>query len=476
MKLTKINKLQQITTIYFCDKNSDFKALGFNEDEEIEIKRVIDIDKNFCVFHYGGTNKVVVIHKKEKKSYLDNEQARKEGSNACNYLHFNKIKDIQIASSDLTKQNVLSFIEGLMLTNYQFSKYFTKEDKKTTLVEKIKIYNQEIKAKELTDLATVVEGVFIARDLVNEPYSGLNSVQLAERIKELGKNAGFKVEVLGKKQIESLNMGGILAVNKASRIPPTFSILEWKPEKAKNDKPIIFVGKGIVFDTGGYNLKPGQFMNDMKSDMAGAAAVIATLYIIAKLKLPVHVIGLVPSTDNLIGKDGYVTGNVLKMHNGMTVEVLNTDAEGRLILADALSYAKKYEPQLVIDMATLTGAAIRAIGTYANAMMGTAPKKYRKSLIKAGKETYERMIEFPLWKEYGEELKSNIADITNLGGNYAGQITAAKFLENFTDYPWIHIDIAPTAFMDKTRNYWLKGGTGIPARTLVKFIENNFLK
>ena len=127
-------------------------------------------------------------------------------------------------------------------------------------------------------------------------------------------------------------------------------------------------------------------------------------------------------------------------------------------------------------MATLTGAAIRAIGTYANAMMGTAPKKYRKSLIKAGKETYERMIEFPLWKEYGEELKSDIADITNLGGNYAGQITAAKFLENFTDYPWVHIDIAPTAFMDKTRNYWLKGGTGIPARTLVKFIENNFLK
>lgn len=476
MKTNKINAIKENSNqAFFLNQKTEFKKFGFTDKEIKHIKRIIELEKNITTFHYGDFEKIVVIHKEESKTYKDKEKARKEGNTLCTYLHSNKIKEIQV-QNDNDSSILLAFIEGLMLTNYQFDKYLKDKKKIKTLVDKIDIFDKNIKASDLKTLAIKIEGVFLARDLVNEPFSGLNSVQLAERIKELGKTAGFKTEVLEKKQIESLNMGGLLAVNKASRIPPTFSILEWKPENAKNKKPLILVGKGIVFDTGGYNLKPGQYMNDMKSDMAGAAAVIGTIYTISKLKLPFYVIGLVPSTDNLIGKDGYVTGDVITMHNGMTVEILNTDAEGRLILADALSYAKKYNPEFVIDMATLTGAAVRAIGTYASALMSTADKKYRKALIKSGKSTYERLIEFPMWSEYGEELKSEIADTTNLGSVNAGQITAAKFLELFTDYQWAHLDIASTAYMEKAQSYWPKGGTGIPVRLLIDFIENNFVK
>lgn len=476
MKIQKINKISKSNhQVFFLNQKTEFDKLGFSETEIKHIKKIIELEKNTATFHYGDFDKIVIIHKEENKTYINKEKARKEGNSLCKLLHSNKIKEIQI-QNDNDDKTFLSFIEGLMLSNYQFAKYLNDEKKKKTLIEKISIFDKNIKASDLNNLSTKIEGVFIARDLVNEPFSGLNSVELAQRIKDLSKIAGFKVEVLEKKQIESLNMGGILAVNKASRIPPTFSVIEWKPENANNKKPLILVGKGIVFDTGGYNLKPGQYMNDMKSDMAGAAAVVGTMYAISKLKLPVYVVGLVPSTDNLIGKDGYVTGNVIKMHNGMTVEVLNTDAEGRLILADALSYAKKFDPNFVIDMATLTGAAIRAIGTYASALMSNANKKNLKALIKSGKETYERLIEFPMWSEYEEELKSDIADITNLGSVNAGQITAAKFLEHFTDYQWAHIDIAPTAFMEKEQSYQLKGATGVPVRLLIDFIENNFLK
>ena len=267
-------------------------------------------------------------------------------------------------------------------------------------------------------------------------------------------------------------MGGLLAVNRASDIPPTFSILEWKPSDAKNTKPIIFVGKGLVFDSGGYSLKPGQYMEDMKIDMAGAAAVIGLFYAISKAKLPLYVIGLIPATDNLIGKSGYVPGDVIKMHSGLTVEIKNTDAEGRLILADALSYAKKYSPELVIDMATLTGAAIRAIGELASAVFFKTDKKIKKTLKNSAKLTYERIVEFPLWEEYNEMLKSSVADLKNIGGLYAGQTTAAKFLENFIQYPWIHLDIAPVASTEKRINYKGEGGTGEPIRLLFNFLEN----
>jgi len=325
---------------------------------------------------------------------------------------------------------------------------------------------------ELSELQILIEAVYGTRDLVNQPLSYLNAVRLADEIKLLGKEAGFSVEVFGKEKIEELKMGGLLAVNKGSIDPPTFSILEWKPEKQQNKKPVILVGKGIVYDTGGLSLKPTpNSMDLMKSDMAGAAAVIGTIYAAAKSKLPVHIIGLIPATDNRPDGNAYVPGDVITMFNGLNVEVLNTDAEGRMILADALGYAKKYDPEIVIDIATLTGSAEAAVGHIGIVAMGTAKQEIIDNLAESGLNVYERIVQLPLWNEYAEMLKSDIADLKNIGGKYAGAITAGKFLERFTDYPWIHLDIAGTAFLTAKDSYRGKGGTGSPVRLLFDYLK-----
>ena len=318
-----------------------------------------------------------------------------------------------------------------------------------------------------------MEGVCAARDLVNEPLSYLTAPQLAKEILRMGKEAGFSVKVIEKEALIEMGMGGILAVNKGSITPPTFSILEWKPSNFKNKQPIVLVGKGVVYDTGGVSLKPtANSMDFMKCDMAGSAAVIGAAYAVAKAKLPIHLICLVPATDNRPGLDAYVPGDVIKMYSGATVEVLNTDAEGRMLLADALHYAKQYNPELVIDVATLTGSASSAIGNQGSVFMGTADTKTKKALSLAGDDVHERLVEFPLWDEYSDMLKSDIADIKNLGGSSAGAITAGKFLEHFTDYNWIHMDIAGVAFMHQEDAYRVKGGTGYGVQLLYNFLSN----
>lgn len=467
---TKITKTSNV--IVLVDKNIDFNFWKLSEAEIKYIKKQLKEEKEVIELNQFSRHLILVLGE-NSRSNTNKEKFRTKSYKIYNILKRLNCNEIFIYNNKFDKNLTLAFVEGLMLSNYSFTKYFTKDvEKKKAILDSIIIKDKKVTQNDIQDLSNIIKGVFITRDLVNEPFSGLNAVDLANKIKDLSKEAGFSAEILNKKQIESLKMGGLLTVNRASKIPPTFSILEWKPEKASNKKPLILVGKGIVFDTGGYNLKPGKFMNDMKSDMAGAAAVIGTMYAVSKLKLPVHVIGLVPATDNLIGRDGYVTGDVIKMHNGMTVEVLNTDAEGRLILADALSYAQKYNPELVIDMATLTGAAVHAVGTIATAMMHRVNKNILKKINKASNNTYERIVEFPLWEEYGEGLKSKIADIKNIGGSYAGHISAAKFLEYFTNYPWIHLDIAPSAFLDSKTDYRGVGGTGTPVRLLVNFIQN----
>jgi leucyl aminopeptidase len=288
----------------------------------------------------------------------------------------------------------------------------------------------------------------------------------------MGKTAGFKVEVLTKKKIESLKMGGLLAVNRGSIDPPTFSILEYKPSGAKNKRPVVLVGKGIVFDTGGLSLKPtSDSMDYMKSDMSGAAAVAGTFYAIARSRVPVYIIGLVPATDNRPDGNAYVPGDVIKMYDGTNVEVLNTDAEGRMILADALSYAKQFDPELVINLATLTGAAAIAIGKYGIVGMGNARRDVMEKLIESGYKVNERIAEFPFWDDYNELIKSDIADLKNIGGKHAGAITAGKFLEHFTDYPFIHLDIAGPAFNKKPDSYRGKGGSGVGVRLLFDFLK-----
>ena len=250
-----------------------------------------------------------------------------------------------------------------------------------------------------------------------------------------------------------------------------FQSLSGNPKNAKNTKPVFLVGKGVVFDTGGLSLKPTpKSMDYMKCDMAGAAVVAATIYALAKNKVPAHVIGLVPATDNRPDGNAYVPGDIITMYDGTTVEIKNTDAEGRLLLADALSYAKKYNPELVIDVATLTGAAVIVADKHAMVVMGNSPENISK-LKESGFETYERLIEVPLWEEYAEPLKSPIADLNNLGTREAQSTVAGKFLEHFTDYKWIHIDSAGTPFLDKKDSYRPEGGTGFGTRLLYNFLK-----
>jgi leucyl aminopeptidase len=328
-----------------------------------------------------------------------------------------------------------------------------------------------MKKTAVTELEILVEAVCKARNLVNEPQSHLNAIGFADEMIKMGKAASFKVEVLNKKQIEALKMGGLLAVNKGSQTPPTFTIMEYKPKKAINKKPIVLVGKGVVYDTGGLSLKPTAGMDTMKCDMAGGALVAATMYAVAKAQLKVHVIALVPATDNRPGENAYAPGDVIKMYDGKTVEMLNADAEGRMILADALAYAKKYKPALVMDFATLTGAAAAAIGSYGIVCMGTADEATKLNLKICGNQVHERLVEFPFWDDYGKLLKSDIADMKNIGGPVAGAITAGKFLEKFIDYPWMHFDIAGPAYNSTASSYRPKNGTGVGVRLMFQFLK-----
>jgi leucyl aminopeptidase len=311
---------------------------------------------------------------------------------------------------------------------------------------------------------------------VNEPHSHFNSVQLGEAVESAAKAFGFEADIFGKEKIEALKMGGLLAVNRASQIPPRFCVLEWKPADATNAKPVVLVGKGVVYDTGGLSLKPSEAMDFMKCDMAGAATVIGAMAVAARTNLPVHLIGLIPVTDNKIGDNALAPGDIITMGSGKTVEVVNTDAEGRIILADALHYAKKYDPELTLDFATLTGSAVRALGTQVICYMGTASKAVKNNLEESGFATYERLVELPLWKEFGDELKSNIADLKNLGSANAGMITAGKFLENFVDYPWLHLDIAGPAYLRTPNGYRTKEGTGVGVRLLYNFLKKQYIK
>ncbi|MDZ7845496.1 MAG: leucyl aminopeptidase [Owenweeksia sp.] len=366
--------------------------------------------------------------------------------------------------------HALYFAEGMALGAYQFLKYFTDADKKKHKLTEIAVFGVE--KQLIAELNAVVNGVYKARDLINEPLSFLTASQLAEEASTAGKSTGFTVEVLNKKKIESLKMGGLLAVNRGSQDPPTFSIMEYKHPQARNQKPIVLVGKGVVYDTGGMSLKPtANSMDTMKSDMGGAAAVVGTMMAAAKAGLPVHLIGLVPATDNRPGENAYVPGDVVKMYDGSTVEVLNTDAEGRMILADALTYAKKYRPDLVIDLATLTGSAAMAIGKFGVVGMGTAGEMAMEKLKQSGDEVHERVAEFPFWDDYNDLLKSTIADVKNIGGREGGAITAGKFLQRFTDYPWIHLDIAGPAYLSADHDYRLQGGTGVGVRLLFDFLK-----
>lgn len=455
--------------VFIVNAVKDLPGTDFSTEELAYIVTQIE-HKNKLITLNRYTCRVYVVVTTAKAAFSAyHEELRKAGFNLQKLLKADKIEEIQL--SDLTDSKASCYLaEGLFLSNYEFDKF--KSDKSSaTPLHTIVVTDSNIAEAEIIELNNLLHGVYLSRDLVNEPHNYQSAEQFAENMVTLGEETGFHTEVLDLLKIQALKMGGLLAVNQGSLDPPTFSILEWKPENATNAKPYILVGKGVVYDTGGLSIKPTpNSMDMMKSDMAGAASVAGIMYALVKNKIPLHVIGLIPATDNRPGGRAYAPGDVITMHSGATVEVLNTDAEGRLILADALHFAKKYDPQLVIDVATLTGAAARAVGREGLVMMSNAPEEILQKFKKAGENTYERLVELPLWEEYAEHIKSDIADIKNLGGPDAGAISAGKFLEHFTSYNWIHLDIAGTAYLLSPDNYRGKNATGSSVRLIYNFL------
>lgn len=457
--------------VFILESEEQIEKIGLRKEEADYVKKGYDDDKKKTVVinRYTECYHIFFVDTTEAKN-KHMEQCRKKGASICKWLNANKYEDVLIQNIGEKRYVKTGTAEGIMLANYEFNKY--KTDAKANTLKNIYFLEGTTSGDCVEKLNITVEATLMARDLVNEPVNYLNAEKLAEFISEKVRSVGGEAEVFNKKKIESLKMGGLLAVNAGSIDEPTFTILEWKPENPVNEKPIVLVGKGIVFDTGGYNLKTSTFMNDMKDDMSGAATVACTVYAVAKAKLPVHVIALVPATDNRIDGNARVCGDIITMYDGTTVEVLNTDAEGRLILADALAYAKKYDPLMVFDFATLTGAASYAIGPLATVAMEHNAEDIYKKLEETGERVHERLVKFPMFEEYGELIKSDLADIKNIGGKFGGAITAGKFLEHFTDYPWVHFDIAGTAFLESADNYKTAGGVGIHVRLLMRFFRD----
>jgi leucyl aminopeptidase len=437
-------------------------------------EQVEDRKKELVSFNRLGYHIYVYFVRSEKDRSKRLENCRKTGDQVAATLNQFRAARVALFDGDRLPDETLSLAQGMALGSYQFFGYKSVKEDFNTL-EKIEIYSKSLEEEDGSDLRIerlniLHDAVYHCRDLVNQPHSHLTATGFAATVESLAITAGASAEVLTKPKLEALKMGGILGVNQGSHEDPTFTVIEWKPENPVNSQPVVLVGKGVTYDTGGMNLKPGDTMLNMKDDMAGAAVVAATLYMLASSRIPVHVVGLMPATDNRPGEQAFVSGDVITIHNGKSVEVINTDAEGRLLLADALSYAARYNPMLVIDLATLTGAAVRAIGKYGAAAMQSGAEEPMKTLTTCGSEVYERLVEFPMWEEYGELIKSDLADLKNLGPPEGGMITAAKFLEQFTSYPYIHLDIAGPAFLEKRDSYRGQGGTGYGVRLLVQYL------
>src|ERR1051325_3645096 len=369
-----------------------------------------------------------------------------------------------------------ALIEGAVLSLYRYDKYFTDKEQHDKKVRELTLFDPApataaLLKKAAREARIVCEAVTLARDLENAPGNELCPETLADAARRSALAHGYRAEVWDKKRIERMGFGGLIAVNLGSERPPRFIILEHNSGRKDLDT-IVLVGKGITFDSGGISIKPSSGMAEMKMDMSGAAAVVGTLEAASRLDLPLHIVGLIPSTENLLGGLAMRPGDIITHYGGKTSEVDNTDAEGRLVLADALVYASKYEPKAVIDLATLTGACVVALGHHASGMMGN-DDGLMAALKTAGEATYERVWELPMFEEYEPQIKSDVADVKNVGGRWGGAITAALFLKKFVDgYKWVHLDIAGTAILEESLPYAPKGGSGVGVRLLVNFLRN----
>lgn len=441
------------------------------------------IHKTFQKEFTGKQNQIALINCSEDLKYdrvllvglgekekINSEKIRQAGAKASCYLRDIGMKDIALSSAVISSLgfSTADFIEGSLLSLYKYNRYKKENDSKNInsiniLAEYSKNIEEEIKRTKI-----LADAVYFTRDLINTPANDLTPTELANIANSLEKNQ-ISVTVLEKTDLEKLGMNSYLSVSKGSNEPPKFIILEYKQTEKP---PLILIGKSITFDSGGISLKPSDGMEKMKYDMAGGAAVLGVLKAVSEIKFPVNIIGILPATENLIGSSATRPGDVVKAYNGKTIEIISTDAEGRMTLVDAICYAKRYNPSVIIDIATLTGACSIAFGNTAIAMMGNTPELMEKLKI-SGLNVYERVWEMPLFEEAKEYLKSDIADLKNSGGKSGSLCSSAYFLYEFANNtPWIHLDIAGTAWNDKDKPYIPKGASGIGVRLLFDFIRN----
>jgi leucyl aminopeptidase len=359
--------------------------------------------------------------------------------------------------------------EGVLLGSYRFTTY--KSDAKPSKIEHLTFFGDAAAAAERGSVRA--KAAMFARDLINEPASTLTPAVFAERIEEVALASGLEVEVWGPQELESRGFGGLLGVSQGSEQEPRFIQLRYAP-KSGATKKIALVGKGVTYDTGGYSLKPPASMEQMKTDMSGAAAVIATMSALGDLEVDREVLGFIPATENLISGKAIKPGDVLRHYGGKTTEVMNTDAEGRLILADALAFASEQGPDAIVDLATLTGSMTVALGNKASGVF-VNDEPLSKELLRAAEEAGEQTWRMPLWDDNNSELESEIADFKNVGSRYGGAITAAIFLQHFVGegIPWAHFDIAGPARSESDRDEISRGGTAVGVRTLLKWLEGN---
>ncbi len=478
----ELDKLSSIVGVRASGLNGDFKAeegdifMLYPQSEHIEALRVFLLGLGECRSLDAIRKAAAAFATEVKKIKLT-----KVG------IH---LSDIQTLAKILNEE--LSYVAQAVVEGFEYGlyEYTALKTERIKQLKQGKAYKPEKKVEfkdlilftteqDFNDVKYGAEvGYIIAtsqsmvRDLVNAPSNYMTATDLANAAKASGRKYGYKVTVFGKEKLKALGFGGLLGVNQGSSEPPTFSILEYKPT-GKAKAKVAIIGKGVTFDTGGISIKPSENMSDMKADMSGAADVIGTVEAVARLKLPIHVIGAIPATDNKPSGTAQNPGDVLTTYSGITVEVDNTDAEGRLILADALAYIKEqYEPDAIIDVATLTGACVVALGNPVAGLFCNNDQ-LAEHLYKAGLRSGEKVWRMPLWDDYDKQIKSDIADVKNTGGRGAGAITAAKFLEKFIgDHrAWAHIDIAGPAFPSMGGGH-SKGSSGFGVRLLVEALRN----
>ena len=405
------------------------------------------------------------------------EKARQAAGKIAQSIRDLGAKSVAIPLPSVTpKEMVQAVVEGSLLGLYEFNLHKTQNLDKIKALEAFTFIVEDeagiSEAKQAIEIGeTIAKGTILARDLSNQPSNYLTPTMLAEKAQTIADSTGLKCEIYELPELKEKGFGALVGVAQGSQEEPRFIILEHIPDGEVQDT-VVYVGKGITFDSGGLSLKPSGGMDEMKHDMSGAAAVLGAMQAIGRLRPNLHVVGLIAATENLPSGTAQKPGDVVTSYAGKTIEILNTDAEGRLVLADALGFAAKYGPKAVIDLATLTGAVVTALGHFAAGLLGTDDNLIEKIKLAADK-THERVWQLPMWEDYDEGIKSHVADVQNIGDGTAGTIAGAVFLKKFAEgYPWAHLDIAGTAWGVEGSSYIPKGASGYGARLLVQFARD----